>query len=190
MLLPTLLLIAWPSRPRRGPVCFRSWEVSVWEHNKSCKLMLYVCMCWRRLVCKLFMNCSLNTQWWWKSRCTKLRVKWLRGDRKVYKVCYNSCSHLTECHCYYFTTTCIAFISSKIINNNFVEDWLSHRAPGWQKKGFSVDQLWGNNFCRLQSLGSKSSIRKYDSTSHVRMVPKKHGGSNGCITHYTATMYM
>ena len=32
---------------------------------------------------------------------------------------------------------------------------------------------------------TKVIIRKYDSTSHVGMVPKKHGGSNGCITHYT-----
>ena len=30
------------------------------------------------------------------------------------------------------------------------------------------------------------NIRKYDSTSYVGMVPKKHGGSNGCITRYTA----
>ena len=29
-------------------------------------------------------------------------------------------------------------------------------------------------------------IRKYDSTSNVGMVPKKHGGSNICITLYTA----
>ena len=30
------------------------------------------------------------------------------------------------------------------------------------------------------------SIGKYDGTSHVGMVLKKHGGSNGCITRYTA----
>ena len=28
------------------------------------------------------------------------------------------------------------------------------------------------------------TIEKYDSTSHVGMVSKKHGGSNGCITVY------
>ena len=30
-----------------------------------------------------------------------------------------------------------------------------------------------------------TGIVKYDSTSHVGMIPKKHGSSNGCIMRYT-----
>ena len=36
------------------------------------------------------------------------------------------------------------------------------------------------------AISGYSCIKKYDSTSYVGMVPKKQGGSNGCITRYTA----